>query len=269
LEGEREDEAQGEVIKMNERNIVYAMLYRQLKRYFRARSRVLGTIINPLMFFLFLGMGFSASMRGMSAAIGVDYLAFLAPGIAVMTAFSSSFIGGISVIFDKEFGFLKEVLVAPASRTYAIIGRALGDSITSALQSLLIIALMYVIVPSLRIEGLPFAIAICFITSLMFNSLGIAIASKMRSPEGFQLIVNVLIFPLIFLSGAFYPINNLPDVVKPIFYINPLTYSVDLTRYFMTGISSLPIYLSLSALLLLTSIFTLLSARVFNKSTLD
>jgi ABC-2 type transport system permease protein len=135
---------------MNERNIVYAMLYRQLRRYFRARSRVLGTIINPLMFFLFLGMGFSASMRGMSAVIGIDYLAFLAPGIAVMTAFSSSFIGGISVIWDKEFGFLKEVLVAPASRTYAILGRALGDSITSVIQSFLIIILMYAIVPSLK-----------------------------------------------------------------------------------------------------------------------
>ncbi|MGY0287708.1 MAG: ABC transporter permease [Candidatus Methanodesulfokora washburnensis] len=254
---------------MNERNIVYAMLYRQLRRYFRARSRVLGTIINPLMFFLFLGMGFSASMRGMSAVIGIDYLAFLAPGIAVMTAFSSSFIGGISVIWDKEFGFLKEVLVAPASRTYAILGRALGDSITSVIQSFLIVILMYAIVPSLKVEGLLFALGSCFITSLMFNSLGIAIASKIRSPEGFQLIANILIFPLIFLSGAFYPINNLPAVVKPIFYINPLTYSVDLTRYFMTGISSLPIYVSLSVLLLLTAVFTFLSARVFNKSTLD
>jgi len=254
---------------MNERNIVYAMLYRQLRRYFRARSRVLGTIINPLMFFLFLGMGFSASMRGMSAAIGVDYLAFLAPGIAVMTTFSSSFIGGISVIWDKEFGFLKEVLVAPASRTYAILGRALGDSITSVLQSFLIMMLMYAIVPSLRVGGLLLALGTCFITSLMFNSLGIAIASKMRSPEGFQLIANVLIFPLIFLSGAFYPIDNLPAVVKPIFYINPLTYSVDLTRYFMVGISSLPVYTDLSVLLLLTAIFTFISARVFNRSTLD
>jgi len=103
----------------------------------------------------------------------------------------------------------------------------------------------------------------------MFNSLGIAIASKMRSPEGFQLIVNVLIFPLIFLSGAFYPINDLPDLVKPLFYVNPLTYSVDLTRYFMTGIHSLPTHLSLSMLSLLTVVFTSLSAIVFNRSTLD
>ena len=254
---------------MNERNIVYAMLYRQLRRYFRAKSRVIGTIINPLMFFLFLGMGFSASMRGMSAAIGVDYLAFLAPGIAVMTTFTASFIGGISVIWDREFGFLKEVLVAPASRTYAILGRALGDSITSVIQTFLIMILVYAIVPSLKIGGILFALGACFITSLMFNSLGIAIASKMRSPEGFQLIANVLIFPLIFLSGAFYPIDNLPAVVKPIFYINPLTYSVDLTRYFMVGISSLPLYLDLSVLLLLTAIFTFLSAKAFNRTTLD
>lgn len=253
---------------MNEGKILYAMLYRQVKRYFRARSRLLGTIVNPLMFFLFLGMGFSASMRGLSANLGVDYLAFLAPGIVVMTTFTSSFIGGISVIWDREFGFLKEVLVAPASRTYAIIGRALGDSLTSTLQAALISLLIYAVAP-LSLVGILPALAICFLTSLAFNNLGIAIASRMRSPEGFQLIANIFTFPLIFLSGAFYPIDNLPSFVRPLFYLNPLTYSVDLTRYLMVGMSSIPPLIDLGFLILMASLLSAVSARLFNRSTLD
>lgn len=253
---------------MNEGKIIYAMFYRQVKRYFRAKSRLVGTIVNPLMFFLFLGMGFSASMRGLSASLGVDYLAFLAPGIVVMTTFSASFIGGISVIWDREFGFLKEVLVAPASRTYAIIGRSLGDSSTSTLQAFLIMLLIYTVAP-LNLAGLLPSLAVCFLTSLAFNNLGIAIASRMRSPEGFQLVANLLMFPLIFLSGAFYPINNLPQLVRPLFYLNPLTYSVDLARYFMIGISAMPPALDTLILLAMTSTLSLASARMFNRSTLD
>ncbi|RDD53490.1 MAG: ABC transporter [Candidatus Korarchaeota archaeon NZ13-K] len=244
------------------------MFYRQVKRYFRARSRLIGTIVNPLMFFVFLGMGFSASMRGLSASLGVDYLAFLAPGIVVMTTFTASFIGGISVIWDREFGFLKEVLVAPASRTYAIMGRSLGDSFTSSLQALLITLLICAIAPLNPIGIIP-SLAVCFLTSLAFNNMGIAIASRMRSPEGFQLIANLLTFPLIFLSGAFYPIDNLPQAVKPLFYLNPLTYSVDLTRYLMIGISSIPPVADALILLIIASILSLISARLFNRSTLD
>ncbi len=253
---------------MNEGKIVYAMIYRQVKRYFRARSRVVGTIVNPLMFFLFLGMGFSASMRGISASLGVDYLAFLAPGIVAMTTFTASFIGGISVIFDREFGFLKEVLVAPASRSYVIIGRSLGDSFTSTLQALLIMFLIYAILP-LRLAGLLPSLAVCFLTSLTFNNLGIAIASRMRSPEGFQLFANLLMLPLIFLSGAFYPISNLHQAVRPLFYLNPLTYSVDLMRYLMVGMSSIPPALDSLVLLAMASSLSLASAKLFNRSTLD
>ncbi|MDW8035372.1 MAG: ABC transporter permease [Candidatus Korarchaeum sp.] len=244
------------------------MLYREVKRYFRAKSRVIGTLVNPLMFFLFLGMGFSASMRGLSASLGVDYLVFLAPGMVVMTVFTSSFMGGISVIWDREFGFLKEVLVAPASRVYAIIGRSIGVSLTSTLQALLITLLIYAVVP-LDLAGLLPSLAVCFLTSLAFNNLGIAMASRMRSPEGFHLISNLLIFPLIFTSGAFYPISNLPQVVRPLFYLNPLTYSVDLTRYFMVGISSIPPIVGTFTLLVMTFVLSLASTRLFNRSTLE
>ncbi len=257
---------------MNELKIVYAMMYRQLRRYLRARSRLAGTLINPLMFFIFFGVGWSASLRGAVAKQmfeGLDYLTFLAPGIVMMAVFTASLVGGISVIWDREFGFLKEVLVAPASRTYAIVGRALGDSISSVLQGLMILLLLYILVPSLRLEGLPFTVVVAFITAMTFNGLGIAIASKMRSPEGFQLIMNLVTLPLIFLSGAFYPIENLPEYAKLIFYVNPLTFSVDLTRHLLTGRGSLNPFVDLIILVALSFAFLGFSVRVFKESTID
>ncbi len=257
---------------MNEGGILYAMTYRQLKRYFRAKSRLIGTIINPLIFFLFLGMGWSFSLRGgISKQLfgGIDYLAFLAPGITVMTIFTSSLIGGISVIWDREFGFLKEVLVAPASRTYAILGRALGDSLTSVLQGAIVLAMMYFMVPGLKLEGSLPVLVLGLVTALTFNGLGIAIASKMRSPEGFQLIMSLITLPLIFLSGAFYPIDKLPSLARVIFYINPLTFAVDATRYYLTGINSIPLIADVMILLILCAAFLAISIRIFERSTIE
>ncbi len=257
---------------MNEGKILYAMAYRQLKRYFRAKSRLLGTLINPLIFFLFFGMGWSATLRGSMARQlfgGTDYLSFLAPGIVMMAVFTASLVGGISVIWDREFGFLKEVLVAPASRTYAILGRALGDSLTSVLQGLIILVPLYFVAPALKLEGLFPTLVVGFVTALTFNSLGIAIASKMRSPEGFQLIMSLVTLPLIFLSGAFYPIDNLPQYAKAIFYINPLTFAVDLSRYLLTGRSSLNTVLDIVVLLSLSLAFLVLSIHIFKESTID
>lgn len=257
---------------MNEGMILYAMAYRQIKRYLRARSRLIGTIINPLMFFLFLGLGWSVSFRGevMRQALGgQDYLTFLAPGIVMMTVFTGSLVGGISVIWDREFGFLKEVLVAPASRSYAITGRALGDSVTSLLQGLIVLGALHLFTPSLRVEGLIPVLLVGFMTAITFNSLGIAIASKIRSPEGFQLIMNFLTLPLTFMSGAFYPIDKLPEYVKPVFYADPLTYAVDLARTYLTGVSSLSPLIDWAVLLSISAIFLMVSIRIFGSSTID
>ncbi len=257
---------------MNEGRIVYAMTYRQLRRYFRARSRLIGTLINPLTFFLFFGVGWSASLKGSMARQlfeGLDYLTFLAPGIVMMAVFTASLVGGISVIWDREFGFLKEVLVAPASRTYAILGRALGDSLSSVLQGIIILLPLYLMVPALKISGLLPMIVVAFVTAMTFNSLGIAIASKMRSPEGFQLIMNLVTLPLIFLSGAFYPIDNLPEYAKVLFYVNPLTFSVDLSRYLLTGKGSMNPVVDLAVLAILSLIFLIISIRIFEGSTID
>lgn len=257
---------------MNELSIVYVMAYRQLRRYVRARSRLVGTIINPIIFLIFFGMGWSALFRGGMAKqifYGLDYVSYLAPGIYMMTIFTASFIGGISVIWDREFGFLKEILVAPASRTYAILGRTLGDSFTCILQGLIILIPIYFLAPGLKLEGLIPVSLIGFVVAIAFNSLGIAIASKINSMEGFQLIINLIMWPLIFLSGAFYPIQGFPDWIKFFIYLNPMTYGVSLSRGLLTGVATIDIFESIAGLSLLCIVFLLIGVYLFKKTSIE
>jgi len=257
---------------MNRFNILYAMMYRQIRRFIRATSRLAATLINPIIFLVFFGLGWSTLFKGNIAKMlfyGLDYLSYLAPGIFIMTLFTGGFIGGVSVLWDKEFGFLKEILVAPASRVYAIIGRALGDALTTILQGFIILAAMYGIAPSLDLYGIIPALGIGFIIALTFNSLGIIIASRMTSMEGFHLIVNLIMWPIIFLSGAFYPVDNFPEWIKPVIYLNPLTYGVDATRYLLTGISRISLTIDLTALLLMTISTLAIAAYLFEKTTID
>ena len=257
---------------MNELNIFYVMAYRQLRRYVRARSRLIATIVNPIVFLIFFGMGWSALFKGGMAKqmfYGLDYVSFLAPGIYMMTIFAASFIGGISVIWDREFGFLKEILVAPASRTYAILGRTLGDSLTCILQGLIILLPIYLLAPGLKIQGLLPTLLVGFIVAISFNGLGIAIASKINSMEGFQLIVNLIMWPLIFLSGAFYPVQGFPEWVKLFIYLNPMTYGVIVSRYFLAGVATVNIFESILALLILSIIFLMIGIYLFKRTTIE
>jgi len=257
---------------MNRLNILYAMTYRQLRRFLRATSRLAATLINPVIFLVFFGLGWSTLFKGNIAKMlfyGLDYLSYLAPGVFIMTLFTAGFIGGVSVLWDKEFGFLKEILVAPSSRAYAIIGRALGDSFSTIIQGFIILIAMFVIAPSLDINGIIPTLLIGFAISLTFNSIGIIIASRMNSMEGFHLIVNLIMWPIIFLSGAFYPVDNFPEWIKPIIYINPLTYGVDASRYFLSGITKISIETDIIALVLIAVITLAVAAIIFEKTTIE
>ncbi|WP_456321967.1 ABC transporter permease [Palaeococcus sp. (in: euryarchaeotes)] len=214
------------------------MAYRQLKRFTKARSRVAGMIINPLIWLVFFGLGWSKVFNFPAARAifgGVDYLTFLAPGIFAMTIFNQSFIGGISVIWDKQFGFLKEVLVAPASRKEGIVGRILGDSIVTVIQGAIILLLTFFLAENLKISGIIPALAIGFLLAIAFSGFGVSLALRMESMEGFQMIMMVLMLPLIFLSGAMYPIESMPEWMKALAYVNPLTYAVDGARHYLVG----------------------------------
>ncbi|MCD6196631.1 MAG: ABC transporter permease [Staphylothermus sp.] len=281
-----------------------ALIYRQLKRWAVSRSRIISIIIQPLLWIIFLGLGFgtvfSAQNIELSSTInnstitkyidpsiirsilskyftaifgGVDYITFLITGMAAMTAFIGSFISGISVIWDKQFGFLKETLVAPASRKTIILGRIIGDSIINTVQSLIIILLALLITHQINPLGIPIALLYIFMMSLGFTGLGVTISLKFSSMEGFQMIVNLLTMPLMFMSGVFYPINTMPDWMKVIAIMNPLTYCVYGTRYWLAGVKASLGFMnpvtSLIILMLFTAIFATIAMFSFEKTTIE
>lgn len=224
---------------------IYVLWLREMKGMWRAKSRVVGSLGMPIFFLIFLGLGLEhASMPGLPA--GVDYVAFLTPGIIGMTLLFSSMFAGISVLWDKEFGFLKEVMVAPVSRLSIVLGRTAGGSTVSIMQGLLILALSTLL--GFKIRGvIPVMLAVVFmcLISFTFIGLGLIFASRMRDMQGFTLIVNFVMFPTFLLSGALFPVQDLPSWLVPVCYANPLTYGVDGLRGVLLGAeaSGVPILL--------------------------
>lgn len=250
---------------------LYAMIYREVIRYRRAYSRMLGSVLNPIIWLIFFGIGWASLFRDnifRQIFLGLDYITFLAPGIVMMAIFSASFLGGVSMLWDREFGFLKEILVAPSSRSASLIGKSIGIAFTALVQGILILMVTLPLTNNVNLYGILPAIIVSYIVSLGFTSLGMAIASRMNSMEGFHLIVSVVMMPIIFLSGAFYPINGLPDWMTILIYGNPLTYGVDLVRYLLTGVYAVDPMLSLIGTILFTTVFTALSAYLFEKTTI-
>ncbi len=249
----------------------YVMWYRQVKRFIRARSRLVGSIAQPLFWMLFFGLGFTSALtfQGYRAFNSMNYMSFLIPGIILMAVFFTSFMAGISIIWDKEFGFLKEVLVAPTSRSILIFGRALGDSTVAVLQGFIVLAVAYLLTPNLLLKGVPILVLTVFLTALTFTCLGITLASKIKSMEGFQLLTTFIAMPTLFLSGAFFPVETMPSWMKIMAFLNPLTYGVDAARKVLTGVGFFPLALSLTVLLGATLVFTFLAAWVFEKTTIE
>jgi ABC-2 type transport system permease protein len=210
-------------------DVIYILWLRQMKRYFRSRSRVLGAIGQPILFLLALGYGIGSVYK--KAGQG-NYIEFLVPGIIIQTLLFSGVFWGIQILFDKRFGFLKEMLVAPVSRLRILLGNALGGSTISLMQGILVFVIATVL--GFRPHDwllVPVALVLMIILSITLTSFGAGIASIVEDFQGFQGINNFLIFPLFFLSGALYPLTSAPDWLKALAYINPLSYSVDALRW--------------------------------------
>ncbi len=202
---------------------IYVMWLRQMKRFIRSKSRLASTIVQPLFFLLILGSGF----RDATFEDIPDYLSFLAPGIVTMAILFSSMFTGISVLWDKQFGFLQEVLVAPISRFSIIIGRTLGGATVALIQGVIILLISLGL--GVDISGIfGLLLTLIFMILIAFTSVGfgLVIASKMEDFQGFQLIMSLLIMPLLFLSSAFFPVTANPTM-KTIAIFNPLFYMVD------------------------------------------
>ena len=248
-------------------DIIYTIWLRNMKRFIRSRSRIIGSIAMPLFFLLFLGFGLNSvvSLPG----LGQNYLQFLIPGMVAMSVLFTSIFSGIQIIWDKQFGFLKETLVAPVTRLEIMLGQTAGGATTAVIQGLMILILSLLI--GLSIQSVPgFLIAIGFMVliGIGFTAFGIAIASRMEDMNGFQLIMNFVIFPIFGLSGALFPISALPGWLVPITLLDPLTYGVEGIRYGLTGVSQINPVLSLTVIGGFTAAMTVIGAYLFRKITL-
>ena len=271
LDNETQDKAKAmekttSKVRMINFKAIYILWLREMKTFWRAKSRILGSLLMPVFFLAFLGTGFAgAILPGIS--VDITYLQFLVPGMVAMTVVFSSMFAGLSVLWDRQFGFLKEIMITPVTRVSIVMGRIAGGATTSLIQGVAILLISTLL--GFKISGiLPFLVSILFmtLTAVAFIGLGLALASKLKDMQGFSLIMNFLIFPLLFLSGAIFPIDNMPSFVKALSYIDPMTYGVDGMRGALLGVSSLPIALSLVVILGTCVLMVFLGAYLFEKS---
>lgn len=214
-------------------DVIYILWLRQMKRYVRTRSRVVGAIGQPILFLLALGYGIGSVYK--RAGEG-NYLEFLVPGIIIQTLLFSGVFWGMQILFDKRFGFLKEMLVAPVSRLKVLLGNALGGATISIFQAIIVFVVS--VAMGFRMDNwamLPLAVIIILAISLAVTSFGAGLASMVEDFQGFQGINNFVIFPVFFLSSALYPLDHVPQFLHVLSAINPLSYSVDALRWTMIG----------------------------------
>jgi ABC-2 type transport system permease protein len=213
--------------------VMYTLWLRQIRRYFRSGSRIIGTLGQPLLLMLALGYGIGAIYEQAGAG---NYLQFLVPGIITQTVLLSSIFWGVIILMDKRFGFLSELLVAPVPRLKILLGSALGGATISIMQGVLVfvIALLLGFRPHDWIMVIP-GFGILIAMSLALTSFGAAIAASVEDFQGFQGINNLLVMPLFFLSSALYPLDAVPTFLKVISTCNPISYMVDALRFMLTG----------------------------------
>ncbi len=213
---------------------VYTLCMREVLRFARTKTRLVGGLGTPLLFLVVLGSG----LDGLVNLPGVSYFQFLSPGVLSMVLLFSAMFSGINVVYDRQFGFLKEILVSPVSRLSIVLGRALGGSIVALAQALLFLVITLFFGVNLSWGQFLAAVGVMFVSSFSFTLLGLAIASRMEDFQGFQLIVNFVMMPMFFFSGALFPLDKLPAWLKAVSFVNPMTYAVDSLRAVMVDLSS-------------------------------
>jgi ABC-2 type transport system permease protein len=214
---------------------IYILWLRELKRYLRSRVQLVVSLGQPMLYLLVLGFGFGPVFQ---RAGNGNYLQFIAPGVIGMTVLFSSIFSGLGLLWDRQFGFLKETLVAPVPRLQIMIGRTLGGATVAVIQGSLV-ALICVLAgfrPT-NIATAPLALGFMVLIAIVFAALGVAIGSSLQDMQGFQLIMNFLVMPIYFLSGALFPLTGLPKVLGWITSIDPLSYGIDGMRAVLLGLT--------------------------------
>ena len=204
---------------------IYILWWRELRKYSRSRTQIVASLAQPLLYLLALGFGFGPVFQ---RAGGGSYLQFVAPGVIAMAVLFTSIFSGISLLFDRQFGFLKETLVAPVPRIYIMLGRTLGGATVALLQGLLmVIACIIAGFRPVSVINLPLGLLFMMLIAIVFVGLGVSIGSTLQDMQGFQLIMSFLIMPIFFLSGALFPLDHLSNVMTVLTSLDPLSYGVD------------------------------------------
>ncbi|VVC04974.1 ABC-2 type transporter [Candidatus Burarchaeum australiense] len=242
---------------------IYAVWLREFKRFTNSKGRMVGSLGMPLLFMFALGGGIGSLLPGS------NYGTFIVPGIVGMTLLFNSMFSGVSIIWDREFGFLKEMLVAPTSRLNIVLGRILGGATTSVLQGILILLLGTL--TGISLPALPqflLTIVVMTLIAASFVAVGIAFASVIREVETFQLVMNFLIMPLFFLSNALFPLDKMPDWLRAIASINPLTYGIDALRDLLLGSGAHALAVDLPVIFVFAAVVTVIASYLFSKTSI-
>ena len=244
-------------------NTIYVLWLREVKKYFRSKSRIIGALGQPILFLIAFGYGFQSIFQ---KAGGGNYIEFLAPGIILMSVLFTGIFSGINLIWDREFGFLKETMAAPVSRFSIILGKTLGGATVALIQGIIVFILTLII--GFKITHywlLIIAFLFVFLVSLLFTSLGTTIASMLEDMQGFQLIMNFLVMPIFFLSGALFPLTGLPKALKIVARIDPLTYGIDGLRHALIAVHSFSYTLDFLVLFILSLIILGTGTYIFER----
>jgi len=223
---------------------IYIIWYRDVLRYSRDRLRLLASLAQPLLFLLIFGTGLSSSLRGIGGGLGgapsINYVQFIYPGIIGMAVLFTSIFSAMSIVWDREFGFLKEVLVAPIDRSAIAIGKALGGSTQAMVQGILLLVLAPIVGVTLTPLAVLELIPLIFVLAFALTTLGVVLAAGIKSMQGFQAVINFLMMPIFFLSGALFPLGNLPWWMTGLTRIDPAAYGIDPLRRVILGASGVP-----------------------------
>ncbi|MBN2202724.1 MAG: ABC transporter permease [Candidatus Aenigmarchaeota archaeon] len=245
---------------------IYVIWLRQLKRFSRDKGRLISNFIQPFFFLSVLGFGLgSASFEGIPS--GIEYIDVLTPGIIMMSIIFPSVFIGLSILWDRQFGFLQEVLVAPVSRMSIVIGTTLGGSTIALIQGFIVLFIASLLGVSISLSPmLLLGILVMVLTSFVAIGIGLVLASKMQSIEGFQFIVSLLVMPMIFLASPFAPLDSLPEILRTVALFDPITYGIDGLRGAMIGFSYFPLYVNIGVLLTLSIAMMFIGSYLFSKS---
>jgi ABC-2 type transport system permease protein len=214
-------------------NAIYILWLRSLKHFVRSKAQIVSSLGQPLLYLLALGFGLGPVFQ--RAGQG-NYIQFIAPGVITMTVLFSAMFSGIGLIWDRQFGFLKETLVAPVPRLAVMLGRTLGGATVALLQGLLVLVLcMAVGFRPASVAAVPESIAYMALIAIVFCALGTALGSRLENMQAFPMVSSFVMMPMYFLSGALYPLSGLPGAMKVVTAANPLTYGVDGVRGALIG----------------------------------